>query len=234
MDARPAAPTPSSPPRRTAHDRFKAGSRRRQAAALAAAVAVHALILEFGPEWRVERVEEWGAPPAFQSIALVPEVEIPPAPGRIAPPALPVVSRVALSDDVVDVEPVELDSGLDAPPLPEPPPVPDEADELEAYAHFMPYMVRPELINREEVQRELERRYPNILRREHAEGAVVVLFWIDEFGTVQKYEIQKSSGSKALDAAVESVIEIMEFRPAIDHGKPVRVIVALPIRFQTR
>ncbi|MFS8638217.1 MAG: energy transducer TonB [Gemmatimonadota bacterium] len=238
MNARPAVPTPAGddPRLRSANDRFKAGSRRRNAAAIALAVAVHALIMAFGPEWRVEDLEEGRAVPAeFRAVNLVPEVEMPAAPGRIAPPPLPVVNRVALNEDVV-IEPEALDFGrLDAPALPEPPPIPEEADEeLEAYAHFMPYMVRPELKNRAQIQRELERRYPEVLRHENVEGAVVVLFWIDEFGKVQKYEIRQSSGSKALDAAVESVIDMMEFRPAIDHGRPVRVIVALPIRFQIR
>lgn len=235
MDARPAAPPPAGTFPRSAHDRFKDGSRRRQAVALALAAAVHALIVAFGPEWRVAELEVGAAASAeFQAIAMVPEVELPAPPGRIAPPALPVVKPVEVTEEI-GVDPVDLDFGMDAPPLPEPPPTPAEAEEtLEAYAHFMPYMVRPELKNRAEVQRELERRYPEVLRRENVEGAVVVLFWIDEFGAVQKYEIRQSSGSKALDAAVESVIEIMEFRPAIDHGKPVRVIVALPIRFQTR
>lgn len=204
--------------------------------AIALAVAVHALIMAFGPEWRVEDLEEGAAvPPEFRAVNLVPEVEIPAAPGRLAAPALPVVNPVVLPEDVV-VEPEGLDFGqLDAPALPEPPSIPEEAnDELDAYAHFMPYMVRPELKNRAQIQRELERRYPEVLRNENVEGAVVVMFWIDEFGKVQKYEIRQSSGSKALDAAVESVIPMMEFRPAIDHGKPVRVIVSLPIRFQIR
>lgn len=235
MNARPAASPPAAVPPRSAHERFKDGSRRRQAVALALAVAVHALIVAFGPEWRVEDLEDWAAAPAeFQAITMVPEVKFPAVPDRIAPPALPVVPRVEVTEEV-GVDPAELDFGVEAPSLPEPPPIPQEAEgTLESYAHFMPYMVRPELKNRAEVQRALERRYPEVLRRGNVEGAVVVLFWIDEFGAVQKYEIRKSSGSKDLDAAVESVIEIMEFRPAIDHGKPVRVIVALPIRFQTR
>src|SRR5690606_2621010 len=93
---------------------------------------------------------------------------------------------------------------------------------------------KPELMNRREVTRALERRYPAALRGGNVEGAVVVVFWIDEKGAVQRYEIRKSSGSAALDAAGEEVIEIMEFRPAVDRGEPVKVIVALPIRFQLR
>ncbi|HEX6940194.1 MAG TPA: energy transducer TonB [Longimicrobiales bacterium] len=258
--ALPAVPHPLS--EASANTRFKRGARRRQAAAMGLALGVHALVFVVGPTWRVPSMPAAaGRPMKLREIVLAPEVEVPPepariappaapariappaAPARIAPPAAPVIAPVDLPGELA-VAPLGLDAGPELPAIPPlpPPPVPGGAGaaggvagaggDLATYEYFMPYMVRPELKNRAEVQRELERRYPKVLRWGAVEGAVLVLFWIDEFGQVQRYEIRKSSGSKALDAAVESVIEIMEFRPAMDRGKPVKVIVALPIRFE--
>jgi protein TonB len=93
-------------------------------------------------------------------------------------------------------------------------------------------MEKPELVNRTQVRRALLREYPRALQRQGVEGAVIVWFWIDEKGKVQKYEIRGSSGHQALDAAAERVIPVMKFRPAKERGKAIPVVVTLPIRFE--
>src|SRR5690625_7572247 len=79
-------------------------------------------------------------------------------------------------------------------------------------------MQKPELVNRSEVKRVLRREYPRALQRRGVEGSVVVLFWIDEEGEVEKYELRVSSGNEELDAAAERVITKMEFRQGIEKG----------------
>ncbi len=44
----------------------------------------------------------------------------------------------------------------------------------------------------------------------------------------------RSSGNGDLDRIAQEVIELMEFRPAYNLGKPVAVSVALPIVFEVR
>ncbi len=234
MNARNDPVPPGRPGGGDANERFKRGARMRLHAGLIAATAAHFLVFAFGPTWSTPEEQAAFAPPAeMQAIGLSPEIELPSLPPRVAPPELPVVEELKLAEEL-RIEPVaDFEPPTAFVVLPEPPAVPAGADgELAEYEHFMPYMVRPELKNRSEVQRALERRYPNVLRMGNVEGAVVVVFWIDERGAVQKYEIRRSSGSRALDRAVEDVIEIMEFRPALNRGEPVKVIVALPIRFQ--
>ena len=233
MRARPEQDLPVRPTEYSVNERFKRGDRRRFILSMTAAALAHLLVLAIDPDW--EPTMEIGAyvpPAAMQSITLVPEIAMPSRPAPITAPAVPIVARLELAEDIT-VDPVE---GLGEPPplpaVPDPPVTAVRERELMRYEYFAPYMVRPELLNRDEVRRVLERRYPNVLRRSHVEGAVLVVFWIDETGTVQKYEIRKSSGSKELDRAVEDVIEIMKFRPAMERGEPVKVIVALPIRFQ--
>lgn len=235
MNARTEAALSRCPSVHPAHERFKSGERRRWLVSMAVAALVHMLLFAFGPNWVVPEERMAYAPPAaMEAMVLAPAVEIPSPPATIVAPAAPEAARLALPEDIV-VEPVaEIVGSIPIPEIPEPPVTAVRERELARYQYFAPYMVRPELLNRNEVRRVLEQRYPNVLRGGHAEGAVLVVFWIDEFGEVQKYEIRQSSGSKALDEAVESVIPMMKFRPAMERGEPVKVIVALPIRFQVR
>lgn len=123
---------------------------------------------------------------------------------------------------------------IEVPPLPPPAPAPPEPESgLGRFKQVNALMEKPELLNRSQVRRALLRAYPRELQRAGVEGAVIVWFWIDEKGKVEKYEIRGSSGHQALDAAAERVIPIMKFRPARERGETVPVIVTLPIRFET-
>lgn len=122
---------------------------------------------------------------------------------------------------------------VEVPPLPTPAPAPPAPKTgLDSYRHVNALMQKPELLNRAQVRRALLRNYPRELQRAGVEGAVIIWFWIDEKGKVQKYEIRASSGNPALDAAAERVIPMMRFRPAKERGEAVPVIATLPIRFE--
>ncbi len=151
-------------------------------------------------------------------------------------PASPRAPELALSDEVAEL--VEAASTLTlpspqvvVPPLPTPAPAPAEAG-LDRFRPVNALMEKPELVNRSQVRRALLREYPRELQRKGVEGNVLVWFWIDEKGKVQKYEIRGSSGHVALDAAAERVIPVMKFRPAKERGKAIPVVVTLPIRFE--
>lgn len=225
----------------SANDVFKRRSGSRLILGVAVAALLHLFLIVYGP---IAFVVE-SPPPAqtsLHAIAVVTEPEDPrlhePIP-RPAPPALPTAPDVATPADI-DVAPIELVVD-EAPGIGEIPPPPeslvhplDAAFEFHEYVHVAPYMVAPELINRREVQRSLERNYPRALQDARIGGTLMVWFWIDENGEVQKYEIRETSGNRLLDEAAERVIAIMEFRPAMHRGEKIPVIVALPITFQTR
>lgn len=99
---------------------------------------------------------------------------------------------------------------------------------------FTPYTVAPDLRNREDVGRALEREYPPLLRDAGIGGTVVVYLFIDEEGTVQNTRVHTTSGHTSLDEAALRVGNVMRFSPAMNRDKKVPVWVSLPITFQVR
>jgi TonB family protein len=99
---------------------------------------------------------------------------------------------------------------------------------------FTPYTVRPDIKNRSEVTRALEREYPPLLRNAGIGGSVHVWLFIDATGQVQRLQVKESSGHKALDDAALRVAGTMAFTPALNRERPVPVWIALPITFTTR
>lgn len=165
---------------------------------------------------------ETGAPPGEQR----PQ----PLQARPAPPELPLVP--------------ELDAMLFAPPAPDltldfladvpaPPPAAEIPGEFDDYMNVLPMMQVAELTNRDEVRRELLKRYTDDLRRRGARGSVYVLLWIDETGTVRKHRIEASAGNAAFDLAVAEVVPLMEFTPTRHEGAAVRSVVRVPVHFST-
>ena len=99
---------------------------------------------------------------------------------------------------------------------------------------FMPFTVAPDYVNGAEVSRAMEREYPPLLRDAGMGGTVVVWFFIDETGEVQKAEVETSSGHGALDDAALRVAHVFRFTPALNRGQAVPVWISLPITFTTR
>jgi periplasmic protein TonB len=107
------------------------------------------------------------------------------------------------------------------------------AENVEAAPIFTPYTVAPELKNRSDVARALERDYPILLKDAGIGGTVLVWFLIDEDGRVIKTQIKDTSGQPALDQAALKVASIMIFTPALNRDRKVKVWVALPIVFRS-
>ena len=121
-------------------------------------------------------------------------------------------------------------------PVEDLPPPPEEVTttDIAAAPTFTPYTVRPDIKNRGDVARALEREYPPLLRDAGIGGTVQVWFFIDEEGRVVNTQVNESSGHKALDDAAIKVAEIIEFTPALNRDKRVPVWISLPITFTTR
>jgi TonB family protein len=99
---------------------------------------------------------------------------------------------------------------------------------------FTPFTVAPEVRNRAEVSRTLEREYPPLLRNAGVGGRVLVYFFINARGEVEELQLHESSGHAALDAAALRVAEVFEFSPAMNRTERVPVWIQIPITFTTR
>jgi TonB family protein len=93
---------------------------------------------------------------------------------------------------------------------------------------------QPRPTNVQELQRQLERNYPPLLRDAGVTGTVQVRFRVLENGTVDVPSISVTSSTHEgfNDASIRSV-QRLRFRPAKVNNRPVKVWVELPIQWQT-
>lgn len=90
----------------------------------------------------------------------------------------------------------------------------------------------PSMLNRSEVLRELNRRYPPLLREAGVTGQVVLRFRILADGTVDPYSIEiESATHPAFADPAALVAETLRFVPARVNGRPVATWVTLPLNF---
>ncbi len=73
--------------------------------------------------------------------------------------------------------------------------------------------------------------YPEIARRAGVEGTVYVEAFVDENGNVTRTEIKKGIGAGCDEAAAAAVMKA-KFKPGKQRGKPVKVRMSIPIRFR--
>ena len=76
--------------------------------------------------------------------------------------------------------------------------------------------------------------YPDTARRDGREGQVLLRVLIDDQGKTKAVEINRSSGSDALDHAATDAIKLWRFHPARAGDKPVESWVSIPIEFQLK
>lgn len=76
--------------------------------------------------------------------------------------------------------------------------------------------------------------YPDAARREGREGHVLLRVLIDDQGKTKSVEINRSSGSDALDQAATQAIKLWRFHPARAGDKPVESWVSIPVEFQLK
>lgn len=73
--------------------------------------------------------------------------------------------------------------------------------------------------------------YPEIAKRAGVEGKVFILAYVDEEGVVTKAEVLKGIGGGCDEVAVKAELQT-KFSPGKQRGKPVKVKVMIPIRFE--
>jgi TonB family protein len=73
--------------------------------------------------------------------------------------------------------------------------------------------------------------YPDSARREGRQGSVLLRVLVDQQGRSKKIEINRSSGSEALDRAAAEAIKRWRFIPARHGDQPVESWIRIPIDF---
>jgi protein TonB len=116
---------------------------------------------------------------------------------------------------------VPIPSGDPAPPASD---GPVEASEVD---------VLPDITNRSEIERYLRSHYPPLLRDAGVTGRVTVTMIIDETGRVEpgSVSVVNATSEGFRDASVKAA-ERFRFRPARLGGKPVSVLIAVPIEWK--
>lgn len=218
------------------------------------AVAGHATVFLLNPDFRVA----WSGRPAdarFQMLVAPAALSLRPeranaadAPAAGAPAArepaatLETVERPVIppAPDLA-LDPAWLEAAIPAWPRFEsrfvaeipPPPLREAVDERDGYEMMSARVRAPALRNRQAVVRFLERRYRPIVRATGLEGTVRLLLWIDEAGNAQKVSVDGSSGHRELDDISLELTNVLRFRAAHRDGKPIRVIIGMPVHFQS-
>jgi len=213
----------------TANDRFKRSFTSWFWGSLILATVAHFAVLSLWPELTAQDMSTDSG--EILVVELPPDVVVPPDPEPIARPAAPVASQLEI-DENITIPPTTFE---DNPPERLPPP-PDsiKSSGISETPTLTPFTVRPDIRNREQLQRALAREYPLLLRDAGIGGTVEVWFQIDEEGVVQETLVKTSSGHEALDWAALKVAEIIEFTPALNRDKRVSVWISLPITFTIR
>jgi periplasmic protein TonB len=154
-------------------------------------------------------------------------------PPEIPPPPKP-LTVIEAPDDFnmpdVPIENTEIDqrAKLDAPP----PISEDKDDDLDDSPPFEWVEKMPAPIGGiEGIQKRIA--YPDFAVRVGLEGKVYVRAFIDKKGNVYKVDIIKGIGGGCDEAAAAAVLNT-KFYPGEQRGKPVKVMVSVPISFKLR
>ena len=88
-----------------------------------------------------------------------------------------------------------------------------------------------DLEKRPELLASVPPQYPSELRKARIEGAVTIVFVLDESGHVEDPRVENSSRSEFERPALDAVRR-WKFKPGMKDGEPVRTYMRLPIRFR--
>jgi protein TonB len=78
----------------------------------------------------------------------------------------------------------------------------------------------------------LKLRYPQASMRQREQGTVLLRVLVDTAGSVQRIEVERSSGHSQLDAAAREAVQRAHFRPVLRDGQAVQAWGIVPIEFR--
>lgn len=210
--------------RRTANDQFKRDYGNWLAIGLIGAVIVHVGLFVLVPQFQAADLGVAGE--EMEAVQLPPQVEIPPPPEQIARPATPRVAEVAVDEDIT-IAPTTFETN----PVENLPPPPSGASPSDRPA-FIPYDTPPRLRNTSEIQRLLQRYYPQNLKEAGIGGRVELWLYVNDGGQVENTQVKTSSGNNQLDQAAQRVADQMVFTPAMNRDRQTDVWVSQWITFE--
>lgn len=213
---------------RTANDDFHEALPGWMAVGLILAVALHFSLFILLPEFHAADIR--GTLREMEGIELPPPVKVPPPPEQIRRPATPRVGSVELDEDItIERTTFEANPPSELGPPPETGvPAPSERP------HFIPYETPPRLLNGPEVEKTLERVYPQPLREGGVGGRVMLWIYVTAEGVVENTVVKEGSGFTALDQAAATVARAMRFSPAKNRDKATAVWVSQAITFRVK
>jgi protein TonB len=112
-----------------------------------------------------------------------------------------------------------------------PPPWPPASVEAVPAPLPHPVVVRPTLVNADEVARAVTSEHPPVLREAGIGGMPHLFIHLDIYGLVDATLVHESSGFEALDQAAMNVARTMVFQPAMSREGTISVWLQVPIRF---
>jgi periplasmic protein TonB len=181
---------------------------------------------------------------------------------RYFPGFQPGQSHIETTQEVIDMEQIDITRQEDRPPPPQRPPVVlevtsdgllDDLDilwgDMDLYDdappprppadhdddgdhYFVAVEQMPEIVGGIESIMR-NLQYPELARRAGVEGVVFVIAYVDEEGIVQKVDIARGVGAGLDEAAMEAVSKA-RFIPGRQRGVPRKVVITVPIRFSLR
>ena len=213
----------------SANDRLKKSFGNWFWGSIAIASVLHFALLAFFPEMQAADVSFEST--EMEAVEVMEEFEIPPPPEQIQRPAVPVLSTDVNIDEDITIAEVTFDEN---PVSDLPPPPTGSGVDVSDQPTFTPYEVRPELRNRAEFGRLLERAYPPMLKDAGVGGTTTLWVFINENGEVQDTRVVNSSGYEQLDVAAQQVMQQARFSPALNRDQRVPVWIQLPVTWQVR
>lgn len=149
-------------------------------------------------------------------------------------PQKPQLPKVALADNIVDIEfidtEIEINANLTAPPELDKPSNRIVEEELDV--PFFAVEVKPEIIGGlESLLKNIH--YTEIARRAQIEGRVTIGFVVNKSGDVENATVLKGI-SEELDMIALDAVKKAKFTPGLQRGKPVKVSMVIPIIFKLK
>ena len=199
----------------TAQNHFKAGYGKYLRNAVWMAFLVHIGVFVLSPEFTFKpyklREEK------FTVVDIPDNIEIPPPPKEIAPPAVPVEAAEG-EDTEEDIAPTTFDSFEDMPP---PPPPTSGGGDV-----FLAFDEPPALIDF------VPPDYPPLAKEAGIEGTVAIRVLVNEEGKVTHADVLSSDVTPAMEKAALEAAKRCRFKPAKQRTVPVKAHVMIPFHFQ--